>query len=102
MPSLNDIFALHGNPYERTMIIAQTDQDTGKVLGYLLLRKIKEMRRLSSDEIDEFQKYLRGGKLLENRTDFEQLTQLCNFRYKAVPVDGSRFDKEKFLFEDVA
>lgn len=101
MPSLPDIFGLHGDPFVKTSIIAQTDLRTGEVKGYTFLRKKIERRKLTLDEMDKFQEYLYEGKRADNMPNFNHLLQLCGMQYRCVPTEGHQFNRRKCLFEAI-
>jgi hypothetical protein len=102
MPSVSDIIGFDTNPFAKTMIIAQINDNTAKVQGYVFVRKKRERRRMSLSEIDEFQEYVWGGKRIASVSDFERLVQLVDFQVRAIPAEGHRFDAVKFSFEAVA
>ncbi|MBU1104220.1 MAG: hypothetical protein KJ600_06740 [Nanoarchaeota archaeon] len=112
-PSRGDVDGFLEDAEERTMVIAQTDRETGEVQGYTVLRKTrktpKSERSPSYSSLNFFYKLLlKRDRLLKSaktlissydeysdKDELEKLAKRYNLRYKFVPVSDNMKDKRR-------
>ncbi len=93
LPSQSDILYFLEDKSSRYSGIAQTDPETGKVKGYLIMKKTKNTLKARGHG-DKLEKYLCGVRAPIKQ--FEDLCTYFNIKYRFVPAKGFKYGGEEF------